>query len=253
MKNLTIALGLYFGAAGLFPAQADPITKGLSLWLKADNGLATDGSSWTDQSGNGHNATAIAGQAPTYIPSALKGLPAAHFNGAQAMSISGQVLTSQKFTIIAVATDETTSAQTNYREIVSNWNAPTGGQSIFLGTVWKKPADKFLDRIRFTDTIGGAGQGQQGVGQINKPKNVFILSGVSGKANAFVYVGTKRQYALGAPLDARDLTAGWYLGEQGTLNSEFWTGDIAEVLVYNRALTKQELGQDISYLELKWQ
>jgi hypothetical protein len=253
MKSGLFAAGLCVVLACGLPAKADPVMRRLTLWLKADNGLATDGSAWADQSGNGHGATALQGQAPTYVASAINGLPAAHFSGAQVMSIAGQIVTSQQFTIIVVATDESTPQHGNFCEIISNWSGATGGQSIFLGTVWKKPGDKFWDRFRFTDEIGGAAEGQNGEGHIKKPAHAFILSAVSSKKNASVFVGTKKQYALGESLDTRDLSAAWFLGDQGALNNEFWLGDIAEVLVYDRALSKQELATDVAYLAAKWQ
>jgi hypothetical protein len=58
-------------------------------------------------------------------------------------------------------------------------------------------------------------------------------------------------------LPTRSLTEPWALGRQG-LNAagdggEYWSGDIAEVLVYSRALTASELATDIAYLSAKWQ
>jgi hypothetical protein len=234
-------------------AQAGPVTTGLSLWLKADDGLATDGSTWSDKSGNGHNATAIQGQAPTYVASAINGLPAAHFSGAQFMSIAGQVVTSQHFTIVAVATDESTPQHGDFCDVVSNWSGSTGVRSIFLGTVWKRPGDEFLDRIRFTDEIGGSDQGQAGVGQIKNPTQPFILSAISDNTTARVYVGKKMQYDLAMHLKRRDLSAGWFLGDQGNCACEYWLGDVAEVLIYNRALSPRELKADVAYLKEKWQ
>ena len=53
-------------------AGSGPSKDGLVLWLEADKGLATDGSSWSDQSGAGHNATAVSGEAPSYVASARR-------------------------------------------------------------------------------------------------------------------------------------------------------------------------------------
>src|SRR5262249_51825210 len=141
----------------------------------------------------------------------------------------------------------------DYCDIVSNWGAGDGVKSIFLGTVWKKPNNKFLDRIRFTDQVGGSDQGQDGVGRINNPSNAFILTGISGKETALVYVGSKLQYDLGTQMTKRELPANWFLGDQGSCFCEYWLGYIGEVLIYNKALTKHELHEDISYLHAKWQ
>jgi hypothetical protein len=235
------------------PATAGPVTTDLSLWLEADNGLATDGSTWADQSGNGHNATAVQGQAPTYVPSAINGLPVAHFSGAQLMAIAGQVVSSQRFTIIVVGTDESTQQHGDFCDVVSNWTGSTGTRSVFLGTVWKRPGNKFLDRVRFTDEVGGSDQGQEGVGRVKNPTAPFILSAFSANNSVRVYVGSKRQYELGKHLKRRDFSGGWFLGDQGNCFCEYWLGDVAEVLVYNKALSPSEFQADIGYLKAKWQ
>jgi len=113
------------------------------------------------------------------------------------------------------------------------------------------------DRFRFTDEIGGANQGQTGQGHIKKPTKVFILTGVAGKGKASVEVNTKKQYKLAGGFSARALNEPWVLGRQG-LNAagdggEYWSGDIAEVLVYSRALKPSEVAADIAYLSAKWQ
>jgi hypothetical protein len=255
LEKLTMALaGLMFAAAlggGAGAARAGPTTQDLVLWLEADQGLAADGSTWTDQSGQGHNATAVAGQAPAFVKKGLNKLPVARFSAGQSMTLAGPVLSSQKFTILAVVTD-TSSPEGGYREVISNWSASTGGMSIFLGTIWGSVGGVTTDRIRFTDSIGGAAQGQTGQGMIAKPAKAFVLSGLASASNAVIRVGSKIQYRLGSPLPARDLAQPWYLGDQGSLDSEFWQGDIAEVLVYDAALSKSEMAADIAYLQAKW-
>jgi hypothetical protein len=248
----SLLVSLMFCSASAL-AQPGPNKNGLVLWLKADKGLATDGSSWKDQSGNHHNAAALTGQAPTYMASGLNGLPVALFNGDQAMQISGTVLDSQTFTIIAVVTDTAPNTSAGFREIFSNWDNSTRTTSIFLGTLWTTATGKLLDRIRFTDAVGGQDQGQTGVGKIGTPTNAFILSGVSAVNNAIVRVGTKTQYQLHSGFSTRDLSEPWYLGRQGAFDGEYWTGDIAELLVYNKAVSSRVIKKDVAYLTAKWQ
>jgi hypothetical protein len=100
-----IALGLALPnlsrAAGV---GSSPVTTNLVLWLEANEGLASDGSSWADQSGLGNNATALPGQNPTVVPGGFNGQTAVEFNG-QAMSFAAPVVTTQQFTIVALVTD----------------------------------------------------------------------------------------------------------------------------------------------------
>lgn len=236
-------------------AGSGPLKHGLTLWLEADKGLATDGSSWTDQSGKSHDATAVAGEAPLYVPGAINGLPAAQFNGSSDMSIAGSLLTSQQFTILAVVTDASAYDGNNFefREIISNWssNAPT--KSVFLGDLWTDASGKTEDRIRFTDAVGGEDQGDKGVGNIKRPSVPFILSAVNSADNVTVKLGSKIQYQSKKPLSTRDLAEAWYLSRQGEANVEHWNGYIAEVLVYNKALSAKDLNKAIAYLKGKWQ
>ena len=78
------------------------------------------------------------------------------------------------------------------------------------------------------------------------------LTGLASGHNALIRLGKKTEYQLGAPLSKRDLTEGWYLGDQGDLNGEFWEGDIAELLVYDAPLSKAEFATDLKYLQTKW-
>jgi hypothetical protein len=241
------------GAQAATPKPPIPPTTGLALWLKADVGLAADGSSWLDQSGNSHDATALNGKAPTVVAGGLKGLPVAVFNGGQAMSIAGSVLSSQQFTIIVVATD-TGAPGHGFQETISNWDGNNADTSVFLGTT-EDPMGKtkFVDRIRFTDAVGGADQGQQGQGKISKPAVPFTFTGVSSSTDATIYLASKLEYDLTTPLPTRDLTFPWFIGQQGSSPFEAWNGDIAEILVYNRVLTTVEFKQTLAYLHKKWE
>ena len=105
------------------PAAAAPkaYTTGLTLWLQADKGLATDGSSWADQSPSAFTATAL-GTGPAVTAGAIKGLPEVKFSG-QALSLNGAPITGQQFTIVALVSDATAKGGYNgFREILSNWD-----------------------------------------------------------------------------------------------------------------------------------
>ena len=248
-------LGLFASVVAAAPAVAEegPYLEGLTLWLKGDDGLATDGSSWTDQSGEHHNATALSGQAPAYVATGLNGLPVASFSGNQAMSIAGSILKGQRFTILAVVTD-TSSYVSNYdfREILSNWNTSNEDTSVFLGTIWTNATGRTEDRIRFTDEIGGANQDDSGQGDIAHPTSAFALAGLNSKTNACIHLNTRSEYCLGSALPTRGVGKPWYLGRQGGDSGEYWEGYIAEILVYDRTLSKSELKTDMAYLKAKW-
>ena len=121
----------------------------------------------------------------------------------------------------------------------------------------RRPWRRFqLDRIRFTDAIGGStdkGNPEGGEGKIVKPTVPFQLGGISASSNASIFVNGKTVYTLSTPLPTRDETMAWFIGQQGAANVEFFIGDIAEILVYNRSLSTSELKSVKSYLHRKWQ
>jgi hypothetical protein len=55
----------------------------LALWLKADDGVVTNGNvtQWNDNSGNGRDAVAMLGTYPTLVNNELCGQPVIRFNG----------------------------------------------------------------------------------------------------------------------------------------------------------------------------
>jgi hypothetical protein len=256
LPAILLAAALSVGTA----SAAAPPKDQLVLWLRADSGLATDGSSWADKSGQGHNATAIAGEAPAYVANAINGLPAAKFSGQQAMTISGKLLTSQQFTIVALVTDTGLNEGLGLRrDILSNWSQSTGPKSIYISTVTSQVSKRNqtpLDRIRFTDDIGGSTDKKNpegGEGKIKTPTTPFQLAGISNTTSAAIFVNGKAQYTLPNALRRRDETMPWVIGQQGAANVEFYIGDIAEILVYNKALSVQDLKKVTAYLHKKWQ
>jgi hypothetical protein len=67
-----------------------------------------------------------------------------------------------------------------------------------------------------------------------------------------VYQGANLLASLGHALSQRNLTTPYVIGTQGSFNSEYWFGDLAEILVYNRALSNTEFSQNVAYLQTKY-
>jgi uncharacterized repeat protein (TIGR03803 family) len=233
------------------PGPALTVTSGLGEWLRADAGVTANGSglvsAWADQSGQANNASqGNASQQAQFVANAINGNPALSFNGiGDFYNLASQVLTSQQFTIFAVVSDTGTSTS-GYREIFSNWDAATGNAvpSIFLGTANGTSPNR---SARLSGDFGGS----TGVGTITNPANPFVFSGVNGASDVSLYQnGTL--FAQRYPLSPRNFSGPYVLGQQGNLNGEYWQGDIAEVLVYNRALGTAERQSVEAYLENKY-
>jgi mono/diheme cytochrome c family protein len=205
--------------------------KGLRLWLRADQGVTTgaDGvTHWADQSGNGHDATpAISSGSPRWVEKGLNGRPALRFDGKDDyLAIRGPVLTSQQFSLFAVVADRGGSG--SHREIFSNWNGAAGnvGTSLFLGTTG-------ANAVRFTDHFAPAGT-------LSRAEKPFVLSGIAGPEEVVVTQNRMELARLAAALPKRNLSPPYVIGQQGSINGEFWNGDVLELLVYDRALSEEE-------------
>jgi hypothetical protein len=223
----------------------------LALWLDAGVGVTTSSSGyltyWADSSGNGHNVTFPS--QPSYVLDAINHQPAVFFNGGgNSGTIGGQVLTSQQFTIFAVATD-TGPVSGGFREILSNWKPNNMTSSWFFGTSYNGSRS-----VRLTDQIGGASDGghpQQGVGAIPSPSNPFLLSAVGASSYSSIMLNGQPLYGAG-PLGGMNLSTSWELGRQGQAG-EFWNGLMAEIIVYNGALSNTDIIKVTDYLGSKYQ
>jgi Ca2+-binding RTX toxin-like protein len=243
MDGVLIDNGASENRVGGPQVSSPPVTANMKGWFNADSGVTADGSgvvsSWNDLSGAGFNGT-VQGSGITLVENAINGHKAVRFTGAGGLSLgSGQMLTSQQFTVIAVVTD--TRSDGAFREVYSNWRNDNTTSSVFLGTRGQSPTS-----VRFSDAFDN-------VGTISNPTTPFILTGLSAATNAFVYQNDTEIAARGSALPTRNLVTPSYIGQQGTFGgNEYWHGDIVELLVYNQALTPAELDATWDYLSARY-
>ena len=115
-----------------------------------------------------------------------------------------------------------------FEEILSQWSSATSGNAFFMG---------FYDsNVRFSDTFGSVSVDGAGVvGQW------FHICGVNdGGNNAYIYINgsLKATLAGGCTFTGQDVAV---IGKQGTLSAEYIAGNLANVAVWNRALTSDEI------------
>ena len=209
----------------------------LALHLRADSGVTVDDAGrvvrWNDLSAAAHHAgQSQADLRPLLVVSAINKQSAIRFEkGRRLLDVEGSLLSSERCTVLAVATDQ----GNGHREILSNWNRDGNSTtSIFLGLTGE-------NTVRFSDAFASAGH------MVDRGKP-FVLTAVNHDGNGDVYQNTTLLASLGRTITGRRLDRPWVIGEQGNIQGETWQGDIAELLVYNRALTRQELGKVWSYL-----
>lgn len=238
-----VPLGL--GPQGEAPQLA--VQGGLGLWLRADQGVEVDDKNairfWRDQ------ATPIAGTLPHHASQAnfidrpvlvadgIQGKPAVRFDGKrQFLNVAGQVIWSEQFSIFTVATHQATGG--GPREIISNWHRRgRSTNSVFLGT-------SGASGLRFSDAFSQAGN-------LTEPGRPFILSAINQKAEALTFQND-RMLATSKTLTGRQLYAPYVIGTQGNYNAEWWHGDIAEILVYDRDLDEADRASVWNYLAAKY-
>ena len=221
------------------PPARLPTTNDLALHLRADAGVSVDERGlvhkWQDQSLLLHDALQDDDVArPLLVVNAAADLPAIRFDGQKTfLRVAGQVITSQQFTILAVIRDATTDA--SHRGIFSNWNGAAGNsvRSVFLGLTGKSS-------VRLSDDFTAAGALPAG--------KFFLLAAVAKESDAGIAINGNELTFKGSPLSPRNLTTAYVIGQQGNIDGEYFRGDIAELIVFNRALEATELEAVQRYL-----
>ena len=190
----------------------------------ADNAKGDDKTKGDDNASRGLATQPMAEKRPTWKAGAIGEQPALFFAGnGQFLHVEGPLLHQQPCTMIVVARDGAAPDGVGHREIISNWNGAEGNSttSLFLGLTGKgtvRFSDHFHPRLEVSD-------GHQ----------PFILSAVNGDGAAVFQNG--RLLGRRANLPQRNLKTNWVIGQQGNIQGEYWRGLIAELYVFNQALS----------------
>jgi hypothetical protein len=218
---------------------------GLVLWLRADcvSGSAADPAdnstvtTWSDQSGSGNNATASG--TPTFQSDSanlINSQPVISFNGSSTFSsIDIRAATRPNLTIFTVHK----ARGTGNREGI--WGVDNGGWDRF-----------FLVRWNGDNGIVSAGGAVDvaGTGVIGSPTltTTLLRHGVSNESK--VYVNGALTTSLTDGSDPNNAYTNLLIGSGGSgLN---FTGDIAEVIIFNQALTVSNMQTVNGYLKPKY-
>lgn len=220
----------------------------LGLWLRADKGVQLDDQGrvmfWQDQSPttddhlHKHDASqATLAKRPLFKPQGIHGNPAVMFDGKDDfLNVVGQAIWKPHFSIVAVVSQSSTGA--GAREIISNWHRRgRSTNSVFLGTTG-------TNKVRVSDAFSPAGI-------LSEPSQPFILTGINAEEHATTFQNSTL-LATQATLTPRVLAAPYVLGTQGNYGSEFWQGNIAELLVFDHPLDVEDREAVWTYLGIKY-
>ena len=217
--------------SGLPALSLIPIT-----WFKADAivGVTNGGTlaNWTDSSGNGYNATQSAlSQQPTYVTSAMNGLPVVRFNATNSTYLAFTRPVQDDFSIICVfqSTQGISSGNLFYQG-AGLVNGEVGGVVDDFGSCLFANgsicAGTGNPDVAVTST-GGFNDGHPHVFTFTRTRSTgFVCLYVDG---ALVGTTTGGTQSLTSPSQL-------VLGAQQTLIN-YLTGDISEVQIYNTALS----------------
>lgn len=204
---------------------------GLTMHLTADVGVTADEtgavSRWESGTGQHHATQPEPGARPELVADVINGRPVLRFDGnGQFLQINGGIVKDQHCTLLTVAADRATAPR--LREIISNWDRSENvGTSLFLGLSNQQT-------IRFSDHFNSAGS------LVDRQKP-FLLTARNSPEGASVWQSQSLLAKRGVPISGRRFGTQWVIGQQGNINGEFWHGDIAEILVYDRPLSTEEL------------
>lgn len=219
---------------------------GLQLWLKADaiTGLV-DGDpvgTWADSSGNARDATqATAAAKPLYKVSIVNGKPVVRFDGVDDLLTVASFAQPAEWTAFAVA------AKVTGTSVDAILNTDNGGgsrhaqQLRFSGNSTVQSIAFNTAPGAFTDGEGGTNTGFQVLSAVRSAAAVQAwVNGTSGGSTA----------TTGTP--AAPSVAAWLGMTSGASTSENLTGDIAEILYYNSALSTADRDAVESHLGAKY-
>ena len=206
------------------------VTNGLVLNLDSANkdSYPGTGTTWTDLSGNGYNGTLQNGIG--FSPNLNGGVLS--LDGVDdniTTGITGIVPNSSSpYTVSVWCYRNRNNA--GYEELLAQWTFANSGNSFFFGF------DN--NNVRFTDswnpvTVSGAGA----VG-------VWMnLVGVYTTTNAYIYLNGVLEATKGSGFTYTGVGP-FLIGRQGELSSEYFSGNLGNTLVYNRALSTAEVLQN---------
>jgi len=223
---------------------ASPPASGLVLWLKADQGVTTnaDGAvaEWADQSGLGNNAVqtnSVAG--PILVVDGATGRPALEFNGTNSQYLSvasvpsvviqGDISTFCAFNIADVATAHTLwSKTTNGLAFPWLYSVAAGGDLVFT-----RGNDNGQAPVTSTGPV--------------KPGTPAATGAIVSGSLAPLYLDGEPNGSGVMGYGALDVGTPLVIGALDDLTDQY-AGRLSEVLIYNRALSGNDLLQVNTYL-----
>ena len=222
---------------------------GLICWLRADQGttlVSGKVSSWNDSSGSGNSATqATAAKRPTFTADAINGLPALLFNGTstflQLPSPGFSSFTSGGVTGFLVTEPTAVTAGARFFDLGNGATA----DNIYLDEPTSTGASLYTYNV-----ASGTSVTSSSAITLNQFQLLEFVDNGSGTATIFT---NGQQGAQSTTMNTVNNVARTsnFIG-QGSATGNFFKGYIAEMILYNRALSTSEIALIEGYLIQKY-
>ncbi|HZE98510.1 MAG TPA: FG-GAP-like repeat-containing protein [Planctomycetota bacterium] len=211
---------------------------GLAFWVKADAGVATSGSSvtqWSDQSGNGRNATqSTAGSQPVLLANGGNGKPAVQFDGSNdflqfGLDIHGW--TGMTIVMVASASTDPTGGANGGENAPLFWD-----ETASWGWTFLSPFQTSV-KLRFGTTQTG------NLAAFSRPASIgsafsTTISRHGNDTDALFVNGTQVWSAAGKLASINGASPSPWIGRGAS--GTYFAGKVAEILVYDRAISDPE-------------
>ncbi len=251
-------------SADRLKAACQPPQANLALWLRADSGvLGGDGqparsggaaAAWRDQAGGKREAVQPdASKQPVYVAQGIGGLPALRFDG------SNDLLTSDKDNLVESGKERTIlvvgqASKGGHGGCVFCFRRSTAGG----GTVFAVQHGVFAGTYYvYSDGINVAGNTSLPLERRNILDEPFVSAFVSRGAGQKLEVavnGEPQPLSQSGAIGPDAGAAGFTIGSREDIppGGQNWQGELSEILVYDRALSPEELSAAGGYLARKY-
>lgn len=230
------------------PAFSPADIAGLVLWLKADaiTGLVNGDpiATWADSSGNGYDATqATTAHKPSYRTSVINGLPVARFDGVddRLENTTNSLVAGGAARTVFVVGDGPAAGVTG---TLFTFRRTTKIHTLQLYTDGGT-SSIYSDGVAVNETISDA--------ESAKFRSPFVASfRYTGSSTVALWLNGVAITVSGGDVVAEDGAAGYTVGYREDAISQGWKEDIAEVIVYDSALSAGDRQLVQTYLGAKY-
>jgi hypothetical protein len=228
-----------------------PMTNGVSnvtdisgcvLWLKADTGVQTGGggavTNWVDQSGQGNDASQGTGSAqPALVNNILGGMPALDFDGGDVLNMpDGTVPTgNSSYSVFAVVRADSMGAY----GYLGSGNYGSGSQV----SAFRFDGGSYVNHYWWSNDLATPGNSV-------KAGNWYLIAHTYDNTVGRVAYINGLWMSSNANTSHNNGSANNTIGK--SYNTEYWRGEIAEIIIYSEALTSVDLDRVGAYLEQKY-